>query len=170
MGRDETATLGQLADDSGVVDQHGDVTESQFARLLGHLPNLLSSRPVIVFGIVLFCYLFVFAGVATLLGHPTAVSANTQLILGNYTNVSSSVGAGIAAGASLTLVKRQRRAHKVAQAAHAVALEARAFAMETHKLMHLIHPAEAARLGHLPGQLSTGDGRDDATGADVTSH
>jgi hypothetical protein len=38
----------------------------------------------------------------TLLGHPAAVSATTQLILGNYTNASSSAGAGIAAGASLT--------------------------------------------------------------------
>jgi hypothetical protein len=46
--------------------------------------------------------LFVFAGIATLLGHPAAVSATTQLILGNYTNASSSAGAGIAAGASLT--------------------------------------------------------------------
>lgn len=47
---------------------------------------------MIVFGIVLFFYLVVFAGIATLLGHPTGASTNVQLILGNYTNVSSWVG------------------------------------------------------------------------------
>lgn len=135
------------------VDQHGEVAQSTFARLLGRLPSLLSSRPVILFGIVLFFYLFVFAGLATLFGHPDAVSANTQLILGNYTNVSSSVGAGIAAGAGLTLVKRQRHAHALAVAAHDAATEARAFAQETHRLMHTLHPEEAARLGHVPGEL-----------------
>ena len=151
----DATTLEHLADEPGAVDQHGDAAQSSFARLLGRLPNLLSSRPVIVFGIFLFFYLFVFAGIATLLGHPSAVSANVQLILGNYTNVSSSVGAGIAAGASLTLVKRQRHAHRLAQAAHAAAMDARQFAQETHKLLHQLNPEAAAQLGHTPGQLST---------------
>jgi len=113
MSQDNTPSLQQLADEPGVIDQHGDAAGSKIAELLGRLPNLLSSRPVILFGILLFFYLFIFAGIATLLGYPTAVSTNTQLILGNYTNVSSSVGAGIAAGASLTLVKRQHHAHKL---------------------------------------------------------
>lgn len=147
-------TLDHLGDEPGDVDQHGDAATSGFARLLGRLPNLLSSRPVILFGIFLFFYLFVFAGLATVFGHPAAVSTNVQLILGNYTNVSSSVGAGIAAGASLTLVKRQRGAHRLAMAAHQAALEARAFAQETHKLMHTVHPEAAAQLGHVPGQLA----------------
>ena len=146
--------LQHLADEPGAVDQHGDAAESKFAQLLGRLPNLLSSRPVILFGIFLFFYLFVFAGIATLFGHPSAVSTNVQLILGNYTNVSSSVGAGIAAGASLTLVKRQRHAHRLAQAAHEAALDARQFAQETHKLLHQLNPEMAARLGHTPGSLS----------------
>ncbi|MGH9296147.1 MAG: hypothetical protein ACRD0B_12510, partial [Acidimicrobiales bacterium] len=91
---------------------------------------------------------------ATLLGHSAAVSSNTQLILGNYTNVSSSVGAGIAAGAGLTLIKRQRRAHRLAEAAHQAATEARAFAMETHRLVHLAHPEHAATLGQTAGSIS----------------
>lgn len=153
MSQDNTGSLQHLADQAGAIDQHGDVAESKIADLLGRLPNLLSSRPVIVFGIVLFFYLFVFAGIATLLGYPDAVSANVQLILGNYTNVSSSVGAGIAAGASLTLVKRQRHAHKLAEVAHTAALEARAFAQETHKLLHLVNPDAAARLGQVPGAI-----------------
>src|ERR1019366_4991958 len=98
MSQDNTTSLQHLADEDGAVDQHGDAAQSKFAELLGRLPNLLSSRPVILFGILLFFYLFVFAGIGTLAGHPAAVSTNTQLILGNYTNVSSSVGAGIAAG------------------------------------------------------------------------
>lgn len=154
MSQQATPPLEHLADEDGAVDQHGDAAESGFARLLGRLPNLLSSRPVILFGILLFFYLFVFAGIATLLGHPSAVSTNIQLILGNYTNVSSSVGAGIAAGASLTLVKRQRRTHRIAEAAHAAALDARAFAQETHRLMHILNPEAAAQLGHVPGELS----------------
>lgn len=154
MSHDEMP-MQHLADEPGAVDQRGDAAESTFARLLGRLPNVLSSRPVILFGIFLFFYLFVFAGIATLLGHPNAVSTNVQLILGNYTNVSSSVGAGIAAGASLTLVKRQRHAHRLAQAAHEAAMEARQFAQETHKLLHQLHPEAAAQLGHTPGSLST---------------
>lgn len=157
MDPSATAPSGQVPDETEGLDHRGDVTQSGVARLLGHLPRLLSSLPVIVFGILLFFYLFVFAGVATLLGHATAVSTNTQLILGNYTNVSSSVGAGIAAGASLTVIKRQRRAHELTRAAHAAAMEAREFARETHALMHTIHPTEAARLGHVPGQVADVD-------------
>ncbi|MEO8887824.1 MAG: hypothetical protein ABI429_00795 [Jatrophihabitantaceae bacterium] len=154
MSQNTTPPFEHLADETGAVDQHGDAATSKFALILGRLPNLLSSKPVIVFGILLFFYLFVFAGLATLLGHPAAVSTNIQLILGNYTNVSSSVGAGIAAGASLTLVKKQRHAHRLAEAAHIAALEARAFAQETHSLLHLINPEDAARLGHTAGTLS----------------
>jgi|SRR5580693_2139250 hypothetical protein len=142
------------ADDDDEVNQRGDTAKSGMERLLGRLPGLLSSKPVIIFGIILFFYLFIFAGIASLTGHPTLVSANTQLILGNYTNVSSSVGAGIAAGAGLTLIKRQRRMHKITIAAHEAALDARAFAEETHRLYHLAHPEHAATLGQVPGRLS----------------
>jgi hypothetical protein len=146
--------FGLEADDAMQSDQHGEAAKSRLDKILGRLPNVLSSKPVILFGILLFLYLFVFAGLASLLGHSGLVSANTQLILGNYTNVSSSVGAGIAAGASLTLVKRQRRAHKVAVAAHEAAMEARAFAIETHRLLHTAMPEHAAALGQVPGRLS----------------
>jgi hypothetical protein len=142
------------ADDEMRSDQHGEAAKSRVDQILGRLPSILSSKPVILFGIFLFFYLFIFAGIASLLGHSGLVSANTQLILGNYTNVSSSVGAGIAAGASLTLVKRQRRAHKVAMAAHEAAMEARAFAVETHRLLHTAMPEHAAALGQVPGRLS----------------
>lgn len=154
-----TATIAQPetgSPDSEAVDQHGEQARSWFDRVLGRLPNVLSSKPVIMFGIFLFFYLFVYAGIQSILGHAGAVSTNTQLILGNYTNVSSSVGAGIAAGTGLTLVKRQRRAHRLALAAHDAAAEARAFAQETHRLLHIAHPEHAAALGQVPGQLSSG--------------
>ena len=137
-----------------LMDQHGDVAKSKMDKVLGRLPSLLSSKPVIIFGIILFFYLFVFAGIASLLGHSDAVTANTQLILGNYTNVSSSVGAGIAAGAGLTLLKRQNKAHRLAVAAHDAAIEAKGLAEETHRLLHLAFPDHAAALGQQPGRVT----------------
>jgi hypothetical protein len=137
-----------------LMDQHGDVAKSKMDKVLGRLPSLLSSKPVIIFGIILFFYLFVFAGIASLLGHSDAVTANTQLILGNYTNVSSSVGAGIAAGAGLTLLKRQNRAHRLAVAAHDAAIEAKSLAEETHRILHLAFPDHAAALGQQPGRVT----------------
>ena len=142
-------------DDGGApappMDQRGEVAKSGMDRFLGKLPNVLSSKPVIIFGIILFCYLFLYAGIASLLGHAGAVSANTQLILGNYTNVSSSVGAGIAAGAGLTLLKRQNRTHRLTVAAHDAALEAKSLAEETHRILHMAFPEHAAALGQHPG-------------------
>ncbi|MGH3275526.1 MAG: hypothetical protein ACRDNZ_14540 [Streptosporangiaceae bacterium] len=139
-----------LTDDDDQVNQHGETAKSRLDRVLGRLPGILSSKPVIIFGILLFCYLFLYAGIATLLGHPGAVSANTQLILGNYTNVSSSVGAGIAAGAGLTLLKRQRKVHRISMAAHNAAMDAKALAEQTHHLLRLAFPEHAATLGHAP--------------------
>ena len=149
-------------DDGGApappMDQRGEVAKSGMDRFLGKLPNVLSSKPVIIFGIILFCYLFLYAGIASLLGHAGAVSANTQLILGNYTNVSSSVGAGIAAGAGLTLLKRQNRTHKLTVAAHDAALEAKALAEETHRILHRAFPEHAAaeHSGYAAGGAGTG--------------
>ncbi|MEU6582765.1 hypothetical protein [Nocardia sp. NPDC046763] len=101
-------------------------------RALDQLPALLASTPVIVLGVGLFGYLVVFAGIATLLGHPDAVSTNAQLILGNYTNVSSSVGAGVAAGASVHAARRHRRTHALMREAHRLA-------EETHALLNRLH-------------------------------
>jgi hypothetical protein len=154
MTQQHIADASDMLDKADQVDLNGETAHSRLSRLLGRLPYLLSSRPVIVFGILLFFYLFVFAGITTILGHPGAVSTNSQLIFGNYTNVTSSVGAGIAAGASLTLLKHQRHAHHVAQSALDAAHEARAFAQETHRLLHTLHPEQAAKLGHTPGQLA----------------
>jgi hypothetical protein len=155
------------ADDDEHVDQRGETAKSGLERLLGRLPGILSSKPVIIFGILLFCYLFVYAGIASLLGHAGAVSANTQLILGNYTNVSSSVGAGIAAGAGLTLLKRQNRVHRLTVAAHDAALEAKSLAEETHRILHRAFPEHAAALGQHPG-VAGGSPAEGVSGSDRT--
>ncbi len=87
-------------------------------KVLGKLPGILASTPAIVFGVFLFFYLVVFAGIATLFGHPDAVSTNTQLILGNYTNVTSSVAASIAAGASVHAARQRRKNHQLLTEVH----------------------------------------------------
>jgi hypothetical protein len=167
-GAEEFAEDGGPADP--MMDQRGEVAKSGMDKVLGRLPNLLSSKPVIIFGILLFCYLFLFAGIASLLGHSGAVSANTQLILGNYTNVSSSVGAGIAAGAGLTLLKRQNRTHRLTVAAHDAALEAKSLAEETHRILHLAFPEHAAALGQHPGRpVHRPRPGSDAAGSDLAS-
>ncbi len=58
MSQGNATSLQYLADEDGAVDQHGDAARSKFAKLLGRLPNLLSSGPAILFGILLFHYLF----------------------------------------------------------------------------------------------------------------
>ena len=103
---------------------------SPLRRALGALPGILSSLPLIVFGVFLFFYLVVFAGLATLFGHPDAVSTNTQLILGNYTNVTSSVAASIAAGASVHAARQRRKTNRVLT--------------EVHRLMRDLHERDDA--------------------------
>jgi hypothetical protein len=56
------------------MDQRGEVAKSGLDRFLGKLPNVLSSKPVIIFGIILFCYLFLYAGIAPT---PSSSSATT---------------------------------------------------------------------------------------------
>lgn len=105
-----------------------DQSVSLVRRALAMLPGILSSLPLIVFGVFLFFYLVIFAGAATLLGHPDAVSTNTQLILGNYTNVTSSVAASIAAGASVHAARQRRKNHQVLT--------------EVHRLLNDLHDKE----------------------------
>lgn len=129
--------MDQYEEDRGtsvVTDPVLTAPESGLARLLGKLPGLLSSLPLIMFGVFLFFYLVVFAGLATLFGHPDAVSTNTQLILGNYTNVTSSVAASIAAGASVHAARQRRKTNRVLA--------------EVHRLMRDLHERDS---GPQPG-------------------
>ena len=70
---------------------------------LSMIPRVLSSKVSIVIFIGLFVYLVGF-GVVGLWIPAVEPSATLQLILGNYTNVTSATGASIAAGAGTAAV------------------------------------------------------------------
>jgi amino acid permease len=72
-------------------------------KILGLVPRALSSKPSIVIFIGLFIYLVGF-GLIGLFAKSLEPSDTMQLVLGNYTNVTSATGASIAAGAGLTTV------------------------------------------------------------------
>jgi hypothetical protein len=80
-----------------------DTPRSRVDQILQWVPRILSSKPHVVLLMGLGIYLIVLP----ILG--VTVSANAELIGGNYTNVTSDLGACIAAGLTVHLVKRDRR-------------------------------------------------------------
>ncbi|MBV9817700.1 MAG: hypothetical protein JOZ07_05050 [Solirubrobacterales bacterium] len=77
--------------------------QNRLDRILGVVPRALSSHAHIIFLGALGVYLVILP----LLG--VNVSAKSELIGGNYTNVTSDLGACIAAGLTVHLVVRDRR-------------------------------------------------------------
>lgn len=77
--------------------------QTRLDKILGLVPRGLSSHAHIIFLALLGVYLVLLP----LLG--VNVSARAELIGGNYTNVTSDLGACIAAGLTVHLVKRERR-------------------------------------------------------------
>ena len=94
---------GQSRWSGSVTDLAADRPGSRFDRALQRVPWILSSRPHIIWLIALGIYLIVLP----LVGF--AVSAEAELIGGNYTNVTSDIGACIAAGGTLHLVNQGRK-------------------------------------------------------------
>jgi hypothetical protein len=91
---------------TGAEDDH----PNAFARALNAVPRVLASKPHVVF---LFA-LGVFLVLLPLVG--VHVSAKAELIGGNYTNVTSDLGACIAAGGTVHLVRRHRaHQHQLAE-------------------------------------------------------
>lgn len=86
--------------------------------VLAYVPLFIKSRTSIVIGVVLFAYLVVLGTIATLTGHPAWVPDNMQLILGNYTNVLSMVGASIAAAAADKANQTVKVAHEQHRRTH----------------------------------------------------
>jgi Na+/H+ antiporter NhaC len=74
---------------------------------LAAVPRALASAPAIIFLLLLFVYLVVL-GIIGLFVPALEPSATIQLVLGNYTNVTSALGASIAAGAGLTVLHETR--------------------------------------------------------------
>lgn len=79
-------------------------------KLFQVIPRVLSSNVSIFIFIFLFVYLVVF-GLIGLFAKAVAPSSEAQLILGNYTNVTSALGAAIAAGASTAVHSSVKKLH-----------------------------------------------------------
>lgn len=78
---------------------------------LAAVPRLLASKPSILFLLALLVYLFGF-GVLGLFIPALEPSATLQLVLGNWTNVTSALGASIAAGGTVTVLAKVNTAHR----------------------------------------------------------
>jgi hypothetical protein len=109
--------------------------QTTFDRILQWIPRLLSSKP----HVVLLTLLGVYLVLLPLFG--VGVSAKSELIGGNYTNVTSDIGACIAAGATLHLISQGRRRQRIDE-------ERLRLLREVHSLLHHVHSAAAAELGH----------------------
>src|SRR5271155_3276041 len=111
-----------------------DTPRSGLDRVLQWVPRLLSSKPHVVLLLGLGVYLIVLplSGVM--------VSANAELIGGNYTNVTSDIGACIAAGGTLHLLRQSRKRDKVDA-------ERLSLLRDIQAALHHVHADAAAELG-----------------------
>ena len=103
----------------------GDTHPNLFVRALNAVPRILSSKIHIVLLFALGLYIVVLP----LLG--VAVSQTSMLIGGNYENTTSDIGACIAAGGTVHLIKRNRTRHAAAEA-HEARIEASQQAVHDH--------------------------------------
>lgn len=118
-------------------------------RALGWVPRALGHPLNTVVGLALLVYLVVFplAGIA--------VSSNSELIGGNFTNAVSYLGASIAAGASVVGLHESRkhraedREHRKTEAEHREAERAASARRERHLAQIRAHLAAARHL-HAP--------------------
>jgi len=127
-------------------DLADEAPRSRIDQILQWVPRLLASKPHVVWLIALGVYLIIvpLAGIN--------VSAKAELIGGNYTNVTSDIGACIAAGGTLHLVSQSRKRSKIEQ-------ERLRLAQETHRLLHYVCSDAARELGHLAATGKPGAGR-----------
>ena len=144
-GQDSTTRLSSLMGPTN--DLADDEPKSRADKILQWVPRLLSSKPHVLLLMGLGVYLIVLP----ILG--VRVSSNAELIGGNYTNVTSDIGACIAAGGTLHLVAQGRKRRKVEE-------ERLRLARETHRLLHYVYGDAARELGHLVvAAAGTGDGQ-----------
>ncbi len=82
-----------------------DEPQSKMAKILGFVPRALASKPHIIFLTLLGVYLVILPLFSV------HVSSSSELIGGNYTNVTSDLGACIAAGGTIHIIKHNKQ-HK----------------------------------------------------------
>src|SRR4029077_18367268 len=105
--------------------------QNAFDRILQWIPRLLSGKPHVVLLTLLGFYLVILP----LLG--VHVSPKSELIGGNYTNVTSDIGACIAAGGTLHLISQGRKRQRIDE-------ERLRLLREVHSLLHHVHASAAA--------------------------
>ncbi len=136
---DTTATENGATGLSALIGPTDDLAEEQphslIDRMLQWVPRILSSKPhvLVLLGLGIYLIVLPLTGVR--------VSANAELIGGNYTNVTSDIGACIAAGGTLHLVAQSRKRRKVEE-------ERLRLARETHRLLHYVCSDAARHMGH----------------------
>jgi len=108
----ETSTFDPTAAATTLVGTQDDHPNA-FVRALNAVPRILASKAHVILLFALGVYLVVFPLVGL------AVSAKSELIGGNYTNVTSDLGACIAAGGTVHLVKRHRASQRQMADLHA---------------------------------------------------
>lgn len=127
--------------------------QNRFDRILQWIPRLLSSKPHVVALTLLGVYLVLLP----LFG--VTVSAKSELIGGNYTNVTSDIGACIAAGGTLHLISQNRKRQRLDE-------ERLRLMREVHSLLHYVHGAAATELGHTGPQPPSQDSSQNNGGQD----
>jgi hypothetical protein len=147
-GMDET---GESTLMGSTTDLAADTPRSRLDRILQWVPRILSSKPhvIVLMGLGLFLVVLPLLGVK--------VSANAELIGGNYTNVTSDIGACIAAGGTLHLISQGRRRRRIEE-------ERLLLARQTHRLLHHVYSDAALELGHLERPSPPGPGHQAAGG------
>jgi hypothetical protein len=128
-------TAGRSRSRALMTDLADDRAESRFDRILQWVPRLLASKPHIIGLTALGIYLVLLplSGIT--------VSSKSELIGGNYTNVTSDIGACVAAGGTLHLVSQGRKRRRTEA-------ERLRLTREMHALLHHVHAEAAAELGH----------------------
>ena len=158
MASDNIQASGSDASKSRVMGSTNDLAmetpaslSSPLDRFLKWLPRLLSSKPHVLalMGLGVYLILLPLFGVT--------VSAQAELIGGNYTNVTSDIAASIAAGGTLHLVNQGRKRRAVDE-------ERLRLARETHQLLHMVYGDAARQLGHIAGPGGLGARRPPASG------
>jgi hypothetical protein len=140
-----------IADNSGGIgelmgstnDLADEQPRSRIDRILQWVPRILSSKPHVILLIGLGIYLIVLP----ILG--VKVSSSNELIGGNYTNVTSDIGACIAAGGTLHLISQGRKRRRIEE-------ERLMLARQTHRLLHHVYFDAARQLGHVGHRLPGG--------------
>jgi hypothetical protein len=113
------------------------VPDSSLERVMQKFSRAVSSKTHVIFLAGLGVYLVVLP----LFGF--VVSAKAELIGGNYTNVTSDIGASIAAGGTLHVIRQGRYRRRQDD-------ERLRLISEMHRLLHHVHARAAAELGQLP--------------------